>query len=125
MVRLNRNVVTAVASWPTISEEPLKQLSPITAHFNFGFVKDSVPLRRKIDQPGNRGDQIAEACPQSSAPDAQVTGDNENVIQNDIRATPARTDSPKPRPGFPAVTNRFENSVCKILAGMNRNSTMR
>ena len=46
MVRLNRNVVTAVASWLTISEEPLKQLSPITAHFNFGLVKDSVPLLR-------------------------------------------------------------------------------
>ena len=40
---------------------------------------------RKIDQPGNRGDQIAETCPQSSAPDAQAAGDNENVIQNDIR----------------------------------------
>ena len=37
---------------------------------------------RKIDQPGNRGDQIAEACPQSSAPDAQAAGDNEKVIQN-------------------------------------------
>ena len=44
IVRLNKNVVTAVANWPTISEEPLKQLSPITAHFNFGLVKDSVPL---------------------------------------------------------------------------------
>ena len=46
MVRLNRNVVTAVANCPTISDEPLKQLSTITAHFNFSFVKDSVPLLR-------------------------------------------------------------------------------
>ena len=46
MMLLNRNVVIAVVSLLTISEDPLKQLSLITAHFNFGFVKDSVPLLR-------------------------------------------------------------------------------
>lgn len=42
-----------------------------------------------------------------------------------ILATPARTDRPKPSPGFPAVTNKFENSVCKTFAGMNRSSVKR